>query len=59
LSRVPLERYDEAAGIWSTWPDVYRWEELSEPRLSPELADVVQSIGLTQAGADDPGQYYE
>jgi hypothetical protein len=59
LSRVPLERYDEVAGVWSTWPDVYRWEELNEPRFPPELVDVVDSIGFTQPGTDDEGQYYE
>ena len=59
LSRVPLERYDEAAGQWSTWPAVYRWEELDEPRLPPELVDVVESVSLTQPGVDDKGQYYE
>lgn len=59
LSRVPLERYDEAAGVWSTWPGVYRWDALNQPRLPPELGDIVESIGLSQPGADDEGQYYE
>jgi hypothetical protein len=59
LSRVPLERYDEATGSWSTWPGIYRWEELNEPHLPPTLVEVVESIGLTQPGTDDHGQYYE
>jgi len=59
LSRVPLERYDEAAGVWSTWPGVYRWEELSQPRIPSELGEVVETIGLSQPGAHDHGQYYE
>ena len=59
LIRVPMARYDEAAGVWSTWPNAYYWKEQDEPRLPAELTDLVESIGLTQPGADDDGQYYE
>jgi len=59
LRRVPLQRYDEAGGVWSTWPGGYRWEELNQPSLPLELVDIVESVELTQPGADDQGQYYE
>jgi hypothetical protein len=60
LVRVPLERYDEATGAWGTWPDTYYWTELNEPQAFPEsVAALIASIGSTQPGADDDGQWYE
>jgi hypothetical protein len=58
--RVPLERYDDAAGTWGRFPDAFRWEELNVPeRFPPSVADVVASIGCSQPGADDDGQWWE
>jgi hypothetical protein len=60
LIRVPLERYDEATGIWDTWPDTYYWKELNEPQAFPApVAALIASIGCTQPGADDNGQWHE
>ena len=60
LTRVPLERYDDATGTWGTWPDTYRWEELNQPeRFPPAVAGVIQSIGISQPGTNDDGQWYE
>lgn len=58
--RVPLDRYDEETGTWGTWPDRFRWQEVNEPQLDRfPLAGVIRSIGSTQPGADDDGQWYE
>ena len=60
LKRMRLERYDEATGTWGHWPDAYRWEETSSPDLSrSELGGLIQSIELSQPGADDSGQWWE
>ena len=60
LIRVPLDRYDEATGTWGKWPNAFRWEELNSPEhLPPSVAALVQSIGISQPGADDDGQWYE
>lgn len=57
--RVALERYDEASGRWSLWPDAFRWQEQNEPRVDRfPLAGVIRSIGTTQPGGDDEGQWY-
>jgi len=58
--RIPLPRYDEATDSWGTWPDDFCWQELNQPQLDRfPLAGVIQSIGSTQPGADDDGQWYE
>lgn len=60
LARVPLESYDEATGEWGTWPDVFRWEALNEPRTCPaSVAGLIESMAITQPGSDDEGQWYE
>lgn len=60
LARVPLERYDEATGEWGTRPDAYRWEEMGGPEFfPPTVADLVHSMGITQPGGNDDGQWYE
>ena len=60
LVRVALDRYDEESGTWGKWPNTFRWEELDEPRLSLfPLHGLIESIGSTQPGADDDGQWYE
>ncbi|WP_331054419.1 hypothetical protein [Longimicrobium sp.] len=57
LVRVPLERYDEAGGVWTTWPDAFRWQETNDPRLDRfPLAGLIESIEITQPGAYDAGQ---
>jgi|GEM_PF-2225300 len=57
IVRVPLERHLEATGEWSVWPDTFRWEELSSPqRMPPAAAQLIDSISITQPGADDEGQ---
>lgn len=58
--RVPLERYDEESGTWGTWAEYFRWQEVNEMQLERfPLAGVIQSIGSTQPGANDDGQWYE
>jgi hypothetical protein len=60
LIRVPLERYDETNKVWTTWENVYRWQETGPPkRYPPEVAQLIQSLGFSQPGADDDGQWYE
>jgi hypothetical protein len=60
LIRVSLERYFEETGQWGTWDDVYRWEEVSGPKRYPEpVADLIESIWISQPGSDDEGQWYE
>jgi hypothetical protein len=58
IKRAPLERYDNDSKTWSHWPDIYRWEEISRPACYP-VEGVIESIGLSQPGADDDGQWYE
>lgn len=58
LKRVPLERYDERTKTWGHWPDVYRWAEVSPVERYP-VDGIIQSIGMSQPGADDDGQWYE
>jgi hypothetical protein len=60
LKRVPLERYDKATGTWSHWTDCYRWEEINQPVLDHAgLGEMIESIGMSQPGADDDGQWCE
>lgn len=60
LIRVPLEKYDEATGTWGVWEDYYRWEEVNQPtHYPPEIKDLIRSIGFSQPGGDDQGQWYE
>jgi len=57
LARVPMERYDEAAGRWGTWDHVHRWQEMNRPQHFPaEIGERIESIWLTQPGADDDGE---
>jgi hypothetical protein len=57
LARVPLERYDEASGTWGTWENAFRWEEIVRPQRYPDgIEELIDSIGITQPGADDQGQ---
>jgi hypothetical protein len=58
LKRVPLPKYDEATKTWGYWQDVYMWEEVSPPERYP-VDGMIQSIGMSQPGADDDGQWYE
>lgn len=60
LIRVPLERQDPKTGAWGAGPGLYRWEELNSPQLHLfPIPGLIQSIGCTQPGADDQGQWYE
>jgi hypothetical protein len=60
LARVPLERYDEATGEWGTWPNTFRWKEINKPQFFPPVvADLIESIGFVDPGADDDGQWCE
>lgn len=39
---------------------VFRWEEVTRPTsYPPGLEELIESIGLSQPGADDDGQWYE
>ena len=39
---------------------IFWWEEVAPPgRCPPGLEGVIESIGLTQPGADDDGQWYD
>jgi hypothetical protein len=58
LKRVPLELYDEHTKTWGQWPLMYRWAEISPVERFP-IEGVIQSIGMSQPGADDDGQWYE
>jgi hypothetical protein len=59
LVRAPLSRNHEAIGEWGVWPDTYYWKELNEPTLPSDIASIVETIGISQPGADDDGQWYE
>ena len=60
LKRVPLERYDEASNTWGHWPNLFRWEEVDAPNLAHcELGSLIESIGMSQPGPDDNGQWWE
>jgi hypothetical protein len=60
LIRVPLERFDDATKTWGHWSDTFRWAE-SQPlqRYPAEVAGLIASIGYSQPGADDEGQWCE
>jgi len=58
LKRVPLPRYDEATKTWGHWPDTYLWEEVS-PVVRYPIEGIIHSIGMSQPGTDDNGQWYE
>ena len=61
LIRVPVDF--SPAGTPSaveTPADGYCWAELEGPQRYPaSVADLIESIGITQPGADDDGQWYE
>jgi hypothetical protein len=60
LKRVPLPRYDEETGTWGHSPDAYLWEECTQPDLTrPDWGCLVESIGLSQPGGYDDGQWWE
>ena len=41
-------------------PAMYRWEEVAPPcRYPPPFEELIESIHLSQPGADDDGQWYE
>lgn len=58
LKRIPLPRYDEDTKTWGHWPNTYYWGEVSPVQRYP-VDGVIQSIGMSQPGADDDGQWYE
>jgi hypothetical protein len=35
ITRVPLERYDEAAGTWGVWDAYFRWDDAGRPQRYP------------------------
>jgi len=52
-------RRAEVPGQPST-PPLYWWEEVSSPsRYPPGLQEVIESLGLSQPGVEDDGQWYE
>jgi hypothetical protein len=58
--RVNLERYQAETGTWGTSPDFYRWEALNEPELQRfPVPGLITSIGWSQPGSDDDGQWYD
>jgi len=60
LKRVPLPRYDEETGRWDHFPDSYLWAEVNTPDLArSEVGSFIESIGLSQPGQDDVGQWWE
>jgi len=58
LKRVPLPKYDERTKTWGQWPNIYYWEEVVPVQRYP-VEGVIKSIGMSQPGADDDGQWYE
>jgi hypothetical protein len=54
LTRAKLPGQPPAA------PTIYWWAEVSPVNgYLPELRELVESVGLTQPGSDDDGQWYE
>jgi hypothetical protein len=58
LKRVPLPRFDEQTRTWGHWPNVYEWAEISPPVRHP-IEGIIKSIGTSQPGSGDNGQWYE
>jgi hypothetical protein len=57
ITRVPLERHDEAAGTWGVWDEYFRWDDAGGPLRYPDgIAELIDDLGITQPGADDDGQ---
>lgn len=58
LQRIPLPKYDEDTKTWGHWPNVYYWGEVSPVQRYP-VDGIILSIGMSQPGTDDDGQWYE
>jgi hypothetical protein len=57
--RVPLERWNpESRQHEGVWNDQFRWSSTRIENWPNEIATYVQSIGITQPGANDDGQAY-
>jgi len=59
FTRVPLERWNLQTRTYdSVHDDCFRWDSSQITQWPRELAAYVESIGITQPGANDDGQSY-
>jgi hypothetical protein len=57
--RVPLDRWNpESRRHEGGWSDQFRWSSTKIVQWPDEIVPYVQSIGITQPGANDNGQAY-
>jgi hypothetical protein len=59
FTRIPLERWNpQSCAYEGVWSGHFRWSSTKITRWPSEVGPYVQSIGITQPGANDDGQSY-
>jgi hypothetical protein len=59
IRRVPLEKWDEQANAYvGVHERLFRWDQHKIVQWPQELRPFLESVGITQPGADDNGQAY-
>jgi hypothetical protein len=59
FTRVPIERWNPQTRSYDgVHSDSFKWDSTQITRWPDELAGFVESIGVSQPGADDDGQPY-
>jgi hypothetical protein len=59
FTRVPLERWDpQTRSCDGVHRDYFRWSSTEIAQWPCEVAPYLESIGITQPGANDDGQWY-